>query len=862
MDRTILWDRTRIVAGALFVFAVALAAINLSSASDVFQKSDILLKNQGSITDNKFDEYLRELVNTQGSKVNIPVVIIFKEQPAHMISSKVKTEFKDQFDEITKPAKGIYGRIKPGMLREKRKNISELLTLENSLLTEEEKAVLKDTGQKLDSKTRDMRFEILNRTVPIVDGIQAPIIEKITAKGGSVKYSSKILNAIAADIPVSYIIELSEEQTVYRIYYDHVLNATLDISTQAMGANTWWSNGYNGSAMDAAVIDTGIDGTHPALQVDYARVFHDTGEHNILYADNSSNPDDLQGHGTHVAGIIASTDPTYRGAGYGIDKLINAKSGWRGTDGGGYMYWSDGMKAINWSIFGNVDDADVISLSFGGGATNGNAGIEYFLDAIAYDLDISVAVAAGNNGLAGSFSVGEPAGAYNIISVGNVYDVNTVSRTNDYLISSSSRGPTLDGRIKPDISAPGTYIMSANKNWETDSDFIDMSGTSMAAPQITGSILLIMDYKNIRWQPEAIKALLLNTAEDKGVPGPDYDYGFGYVDMSNAYLHRDDVFTGSIANLPNGSVEKFYKGPAFSGDKATLVWNRHVTYNGPNDPTSYLSISDLDLYMYNESNGTQISLSTSGNNNVEQVKSNANYDSVILKIDPYGTFPTGIGLENYAIATDGTFLEVVPPILNLNVSNPENVNRGESFILNITVNNSGGISAHNVNVNITLPSGFSFISGANPQAIGTINAVSSKTASWVVKAAEIDPSALYVLDVSASSQSYDEAFSGQGNSTIWIVADEFINGTVLSNGTGISGVVVTANASISTITNISGFYYLLVPAGTYDLTATREPDYYLNNSVVVTAISGTTVVQDIELIDKPTGNIIGSVTIV
>ncbi len=71
---------------------------------------------------------------------------------------------------------------------------------------------------------------------------------------------------------------------------------------------------------------------------------------------------------------------------------------------------------------------------------------------------------------------------------------------------------------------------------------------------------------------------------------------------------------------------------------------------------------------------------------------------------------------------------------------------------------------------------------------------------------------------------------------------------------------VTTNTSNSTTTDASGFYYLFIPAGAYNLTATREPVFYPNSSVIVTAISGTNVVQDIELLKKPTGTINGMVT--
>jgi len=88
----------------------------------------------------------------------------------------------------------------------------------------------------------------------------------------------------------------------------------------------------------------------------------------------------------------------------------------------------------------------------------------------------------------------------------------------------------------------------------------------------------------------------------------------------------------------------------------------------------------------------------------------------------------------------------------------------------------------------------------------------------------------------------------------------YISGTVL-NGTGVTSAIVSTNTNNITTTDASGIYALLVPAGMYNLTVTKEPEYYSNTSVVVTAISGTTIIlQDIELIRKPTGNITGRVT--
>ncbi|HWR26645.1 MAG TPA: hypothetical protein VN316_02085, partial [candidate division Zixibacteria bacterium] len=90
----------------------------------------------------------------------------------------------------------------------------------------------------------------------------------------------------------------------------------------------------------------------------------------------------------------------------------------------------------------------------------------------------------------------------------------------------------------------------------------------------------------------------------------------------------------------------------------------------------------------------------------------------------------------------------------------------------------------------------------------------------------------------------------------------YINGTVKANstGNGLAGVFVSANSTISTTTNTTGFYSFAVTAGTYGLTAKLDPTYYTNNTLSVSTIESAVVIQDIELLKKPTGNITGSVT--
>ena len=174
-------------------------------------------------------------------------------------------------------------------------------------------------------------------------------------------------------------------------------------------------------------------------------------------------------------------------------------------------------------------------------------------------------------------------------------DQNTTGRSDDSSYSSSSRGPTGDGRRKPEIVAPGTNIISANNDWEGPSpDFISRTGTSMAAPQVAASILLLMDYMGNVFSP-IYKALLMNAADDWGNPGPDNTYGWGYLNLWEAYFNRDFVYDDYVDD--NAPDYKFYEGSIVAGEKATLAWNRHALYAGPDFPTTYYDSNDLDLYI-------------------------------------------------------------------------------------------------------------------------------------------------------------------------------------------------------------------------------------------------------------------------
>ncbi|MCI5211708.1 MAG: hypothetical protein D3910_23665, partial [Candidatus Electrothrix sp. ATG2] len=447
---------------------------------------------------------------------------------------------------------------------------------------------------------------------------------------------------------------------------------------------------------------------------------------------------------------------------FGLDQVLWANTGGTISSVLSDMEWMAG--------YSNSPEAVNHSLGYGTATTDYSTS-DPFIDAYARQYDIMVTKSAGNGSWgATSTTMTYPATAYNIMVVANMDDQNTLGRSDDVRRASSSTGPTVGGRKKPDITAPGTSIMSTNKDWATGDDFISKTGTSMAAPHVAAAALLLADATG-NTTPRAQKAILINTADawtsndtettadDGPVAGSHWDksYGWGYLDMQEAYFNRSDYFNGSLVGRNNNATDddyKLYAGPMFSNEKATVVWEKRSSgYNASAPPTTQHVLTDIEVNLYDESSGLVVDYDIDSNDNVHQVATASSIDAVI-KVYTWSTTIDGSSTEEFSLATEENFSLANPPSFNLSLSYPSIIGVSKNFTLTTTVTNTGDVASFHNNTTLSLPSGFSLVSGDNPASLGTIAAGASKQASWTVQSSGTQGA--FSLTATNSSASYAE----------------------------------------------------------------------------------------------------------
>jgi serine protease AprX len=354
---------------------------------------------------------------------------------------------------------------------------------------------------------------------------------------------------MASELSLRAIQALAQDSAILSISSDELvegqsLTGTEEIPTSSSGglvARNRWS--ATGQGIGVAVIDSGI-ATHQDLRNDVYDYDFTTG---------TAKRSDNYGHGTHVAGIIGASGASSSGTYAGIApdaRLINLQV----LDDKGKGRTSDVIAAIAWVINnrntiakdGKPLNIRVINLSLGhlpleSAATDPLA----VACRMAVKAGVVVVASAGNYGhdddgntVFGGITT--PGIERSVITVGAVSTYGTPSRADDAIAKYSSRGPTIDHILKPDISAPGSrvisteskdnYLVTTDHDLHIDRVYMKLSGTSMAAPIIAGAAAMILS-KVPALSPNAVKAILMYTAEKRGSP---LEWGAGYVNIAGA----------------------------------------------------------------------------------------------------------------------------------------------------------------------------------------------------------------------------------------------------------------------------------------------------------------------------------------
>jgi serine protease AprX len=367
------------------------------------------------------------------------------------------------------------------------------------------------------------------------------VAEAVTRNGGLVTAQLDLIHAVAATLSPESVAALRAEAAVTAISQDAVVKVADDGDDQGdgneeaglgakspatdypdvVGADVVWQKGTNGSGVTVAIVDTGL-----ALHRGLMRGVDGKLRNRVVawqdFVDGKRLMRDPNGHGTHIAGVIANsqkgTDGEWNGVAPGV-KLVAV----RVLDETGAGTYTRVIQGIQWVVeHKDKYNIRVMNLSLVSPVQS-----PYWADPLdlavmqAWAHGIVVVVAAGNGGPA-PMTVGVPANTPYAVTVGAFTDNFTPADwSDDYIAPFSAAGPTLDGFVKPDLVAPGAHIVSTMlpksyiaKNHQASqvaNQYFSMAGTSQAAAVTSGIAALILS-KNPGLTPDQVKYRLTMTS--------------------------------------------------------------------------------------------------------------------------------------------------------------------------------------------------------------------------------------------------------------------------------------------------------------------------------------------------------------
>ena len=622
-----------------------------------------------------------------------------------------------------------------------------------------------------------------------------------------VKLNRGQLKKLARLDDVKYI----EEKPTYELFND--------VATDYIDVDQIWNLGYKGSGQVVGVCDTGLDSgvNDSSMHADFQGRIDD------IFALGRSTADDPHGHGTHVAGSVLGDGTESNGEITGIAPEANLVFQSVLDSNGGL----GGLPTDLNDLFVQAKNAgsDIHTNSWGASVngdynTNAREVDEYLWN----NNDMIILFAASNDGddEQGNVvynTIGSPGTAKNCITVGasENYRPSKGSYADDPtdIALFSSRGNTDDGRTKPDIVAPGTWILSTRSSLASDDSFWGtynnyyafMGGTSMATPITAGAVASAREFMQTEWNhtpsPAMMKAALINGATDLGFGVPSKDQGWGRISLNDSFNSKEYKYEDETYSLSTNETKTFNYDVESTNTplRLSVVW---TDYPGSTTATKAL-VNDLDLVVTSPSgtvyNGNDFS--SPYNDSADHTN---NVENVWIETPETGTYT--VTIEGY------------------------NVPQGpQPFVLFASADfgtSSGG------GTDTTAPS----VSISNPSASATVSSSVSfaATASDNVGVSKVEfyvDNSLVATDTSSPySTSWDTTAYTDGNHNLEVIAYDAAGNTnsdsisvTVDNSSSGGGTSDTASETFSGYVDSSGtasqyFYIDVTSTGTVDLSLT------------------------------------------
>jgi serine protease AprX len=411
-----------------------------------------------------------------------------------------------------------------------------------------------------------------------------------------------IINGQVMDLPNNVLRQLEARPEVFRIHHDRPTAAHNFRTSIASGARAVQQGlGFTGAGIGVAVIDSGITTWHNDL-TSRTPTMYAYGDQRVTafvdFVNGRLAPYDDEGHGTHVAGIIAGNgrDSLGRNAGIAPDATLAAL---KVLDAEGRGTISNAIAALDWVLAHRQQyNIRVVNLSVGAAVRE-----SYWSDPLTLaakrvtDAGVVVVTAAGNIGrnsagepLYGGISA--PGNAPWVLTVGASSTNGTQARGDDSMAAFSSRGPTyLDWSAKPDLVAAGVGTISLSAPNSTfyatrtqmlvngfvggsERAYLTLSGTSMAAPVVAGTVALMLQ-ANPALTPNAVKAVLQYTAEQRT--------GYNALTQGAGFLNA----LGAVRLARFFAVaEPGARYPLQASWSKKIIWGSHRLSGGVLEPTA------------------------------------------------------------------------------------------------------------------------------------------------------------------------------------------------------------------------------------------------------------------------------------